>query len=150
MADHLTEAKRSENMRAIKSGDTSCELALRKAAWQAGLRGYRVHHRGALGKPDLAYTKHKVAVFVDGCFWHGCPGCSRIPKTNSSYWQAKISRNIARGQKVTSGLNEQGWTVLRFWEHEIQKDLASCVDRIRQALNEKRQDGLQDHGSCMK
>ncbi len=134
MADHLSPEKRSENMRAIKSKNTTCEMILRKALWREGLRGYRTHYSALPGKPDVAFTKQKVAVFVDGCFWHGCPNCCLMPQTNSSYWVQKIDRNVARSKWVATKLKEMGWTVIRLWEHEVLKNTDYCVCLIRKTL----------------
>ncbi len=134
MADRLAPSQRSANMRAVKAKDTRCELALRKALWKEGIRGYRLHCRFLPGKPDIVFTKHKLVVFVDGCFWHGCPRCRTIPETNREFWQKKIISNIERAKSVSAELQAEGWTVLRFWEHEIHNELTTCVERVRQSL----------------
>lgn len=96
-----------------------------------------MHFAKLPGKPDIAFPKHKVAVFVDGCFWHGCTQCCRIPQTNRDYWETKISRNVARAQSVNRTLHEAGWTVWRLWEHEVRTDLPGCVAKIHAALSNK-------------
>lgn len=96
--------------------------------------GYRKNASRVLGRPDVAFTRWKVAVFVDGCFWHGCPSCYRPPASNADFWSDKLIRNRTRDAEVTSGLETQGWTVVRLWEHEVRRDPAHCADRVRQAL----------------
>lgn len=119
-------------MSRIRGRDTGPELTLRRALWSAGLR-YRLHARIA-GRPDIVFTRGRVAVFCDGCFWHGCPTHSVKPKTNSSFWGLKLARNKARDQAVTAALETEGWTVMRFWEHEIENDTAKVVAQVKRAV----------------
>jgi DNA mismatch endonuclease (patch repair protein) len=86
---------------------------------QNGVTGWR-RNRPIVGKPDFVFPKAKVAVFVDGCFWHGCPKCYRAPKSNVPYWRLKIERNRKRDLKVNRELRKRGWVVLRFWECRLQ------------------------------
>ena len=123
---------RSEQMARIRSGDTGPELALRRLLWREGFR-YRVRP-GIPGRPDVAFISRRIAVFVDGCFWHGCPEHYATPGTNTPFWKAKISRNIARDEEVNRQLQELGWTVLRFWEHDIEGEIDSVIVAIRDAL----------------
>lgn len=120
---------KSEQMARVRSADTGPEMALRRALWQAGLR-YRVRP-SMPGRPDLAFLRCRIAVFVDGCFWHGCEEHYKVPATNATFWSEKIARNRKRDLDVESVLAQLGWTVLRFWEHEIEDDLPSVIDRIR-------------------
>lgn len=120
-------------MSAIRSKDTKPERALRSALWAAGLRGYRCHWKGPGGRIDIAYTRAKVAVFVDGLFWHGHPSKWQ-PDRWSGYWDEKIKRNIARDARQTAVLTEAGWTILRFWENEVEQSSASVVSRVREAV----------------
>ncbi len=115
-------------MSRIRSKNTKAELILRKAIWAKGCR-YRLHYKIA-GKPDLVFVKRKLAVFIDGCFWHKCPQCYVEPKSNSEYWIPKIEKNVQRDQINTEKLKNEGWTVLRFWEHEIMKNLNLCLQVI--------------------
>jgi DNA mismatch endonuclease (patch repair protein) len=119
-----------------RSKDTSPELAVRRALWQAGLRGYRKHYRRWPGTPDVAWVGRRVAVFVHGCFWHGCPRChdGRLPATNRAFWQAKIERNRERHAAQSEALGAIGVRVVTIWECEAKKDLDSCVARVQQAL----------------
>ncbi|MGC2207523.1 MAG: very short patch repair endonuclease [Candidatus Dormiibacterota bacterium] len=109
-------------MRANPSRDTGPELRLRRKLHAAGLR-YRVNYAirvddGRRTSPDIAFTRAKLAVFVDGCFWHSCPEHGSVPKTNSHYWPAKLRRNVERDQETTRRLQLAGWEVVRCWEHE--------------------------------
>lgn len=128
-------ATRSFNMSRIRSRDTKPELLLRRLLWAAGLRGYRLH-KNLPGKPDIVYSRAKVAVFVDGCFWHGCPSCGdgRSPSSNKLYWNAKRKMNQERDERRTRELESLGWTVLRLWEHQVTKDTESCADEIGRLL----------------
>lgn len=119
-------------MSRIRGRDTGPERRLRRAVWRSGIR-YRL--RSTLpGRPDLVFRGARVAVFVDGCFWHGCPLHSTIPKTNRSFWLKKIQGNIERDRRVTSQLRAAGWTVLRFWEHEVNESLEECLTIIESAV----------------
>lgn len=118
MTDVLTPEQRKKNMSHIHGKNTKPELRLRKMLWSEGIRGYRIHYN-LPGKPDIVFTRKKIAVFVDGCFWHKCPVCFKPPATNKKFWNEKLQKNVERDRKVTSELESQGWTVLRFWEHEI-------------------------------
>ena len=121
-------------MSRIRGKNTSPEMKLRKMLWESGLRGYRVHYK-LPGKPDIVFTRKKVVVFVDGCFWHKCPVCFRPPETNAEFWNEKLQKNVERDLRVTQELETLGWVVLRFWEHEIKKTPEDVVKRIRDALN---------------
>src|ERR1041384_312619 len=103
---------------------------------RSGIRGW-VTHVNLPGKPDIYFPKKKIAVFLDGCFWHGCQRCGHIPKTNSLFWATKIKRNRQRDQKNARLLRGQGVFVIRAWEHSLQKprDLAILLNRIREAMH---------------
>ena len=123
-------------MQAIRSKDTTIELALRKALWKKGIR-YRKNYKGLIGKPDIVITKYRIVVFCDSDFWHGYNWDNRKSriKSNQEYWIPKIERNMKRDKEVTAVLVEQGWIVLRFWEHSIRKNLESCLDDIEEAVS---------------
>ena len=123
---------KSEQMARVRGVDTGPEMALRRALWHAGLR-YRIRP-SIPGRPDLAFMGCKIAVFVDGCFWHGCEVHYKAPATNVTFWSEKIVRNKQRDRDVDAELGKLGWTVLRCWEHEVEDDLGSVVDRIRSAV----------------
>lgn len=143
MADDLTPEQRRRNMQAIKSKDTTIELALRKALWSKGIR-YRKNCKALIGKPDIAITKYKIAVFCDSEYWHGFDWENRNQKikSNREYWIPKIERNMARDQEVSASLEQDGWTVIRFWERQIRKELDSCVDEVLSAIEKKRTDTI--------
>ena len=143
MADDLTPEQRRRNMQAIKSKDTTIELSLRKALWSKGIR-YRKNCKTLIGKPDIAITKYKIAVFCDSEYWHGFDWENRNQKikSNREYWIPKIERNMARDQEVNAALEREGWTVIRFWERQIRKDLDSCVDDVLSAIEKKRADTI--------
>ena len=134
--DDLTPEQRKKNMQAIRSKDTTIELALRKALWKKGIR-YRKNYKGLIGKPDIVITKYRIVVFCDSDFWHGYDWDNRKSriKSNQEYWIPKIKRNMKRDKEVTAVLVEQGWIVLRFWEHSIRKNLESCLDDIEEAVS---------------
>lgn len=138
--DDLTPEQRKKNMRAIRSKDTTIELALRKALWQRGIR-YRKNYKGLIGKPDIVITKYRIAVFCDSDFWHGYDWGNRKSgiKSNQNYWIPKIERNMKRDREVTAALVEQGWIVLRFWEHTIRKELEECVNDIQEAVDVRKE-----------
>ncbi|SLJ23159.1 DNA mismatch endonuclease vsr [Mycobacteroides abscessus subsp. abscessus] len=129
-----SEATRA-SMLANRRRDTKPELAVRKLVHAAGLR-YRVDF-APLGshrryRADIVFTRAKVAVFIDGCYWHGCPEHHRQPTANADYWSAKVSGNRARDERVTALLVDAGWTVLRFWEHEAPSAVsAAIVEAVR-------------------
>ncbi|EEZ92610.1 MAG: DNA mismatch endonuclease Vsr [Candidatus Parvarchaeum acidiphilum ARMAN-4] len=122
-------------MARIKSIDTTPEIKLRKAIWKLGIRGYRIHLNSLIGKPDLVFTKKKVAIFVDGDFWHGYNWKNKgiIPKRG--YWQKKITRNIERREVVKAQLKQKGWKVVELWEHDIKKDAMSQAKKIKCIIN---------------
>ncbi len=128
MADDRSPASRSETMRQVRSRDTSCELLLRSALHQRGLR-YSLR-KSLPGSPDIVLVKSRIAVFVDGCFWHGCPDHCRRPASNAAYWNRKIDRNMSRDQRVNKELKSAGWRVVRLWEHEIAECPARCASLI--------------------
>lgn len=134
MTDTLTPGERSQLMGCIRSANTTPELLLRKALWTAGLR-YRLKSR-LPGKPDLVFPKAKVAVFVDGCFWHGCPLHGRVPKSNQRFWVGKFTHNIARDLAAGAALQALGWQVLRFWEHQVEQDLVGCALKVLRAVRD--------------
>ncbi len=125
--------KRRKGMAAIRSQDTKPEILLRKALWRKGAR-YRLHYRAASVRIDIAFPGSRVAVFVDGCFWHGCPEHYRKPPGDKPYWVAKLERNRSRDARNSQALQEEGWTVLRFWEHEVLSDVTLVRQVVLDAL----------------
>lgn len=130
MTDVFDPAKRSAVMRAVKSKDTTPELAVRRAAHALGLR-FRLHRADLPGKPDLVFPARRIALFVHGCFWHGhdCSRGARVPQANRAYWQAKIARNMARDAAASAALKKLGWTPRTIWECET-RDPAKLSHRI--------------------
>jgi DNA mismatch endonuclease (patch repair protein) len=100
-------------------GNRSTELKVRMALVRMGVRGWVLHARDIEGRPDFWFPQHRLVVFVDGCFWHGCPKCLRLPSQNRTYWTAKISGNIARRNAIRRALRRRGIKVLRVWEHQL-------------------------------
>lgn len=121
--------QRRQMMSRIRGRDTGPELSLRRKAWALGLR-YRLQYRIGRTRPDMVFIGTRLAVFVDGCFWHGCPLHSTIPKNNREFWEKKLRRNRERDAENTQQLKTEGWRVLRFWEHEIEASPPDCARRI--------------------
>jgi DNA mismatch endonuclease (patch repair protein) len=118
--DRLSSADRSALMSKVRSrGNKSTERKFRSLLIRAGLKGWRVQPTAVTGKPDFAFVKRRVAVFIDSCFWHGCPKHCRHPKSNTKYWRMKIRSNTKRDLVVTKKLRKDGWSVLRIWEHDL-------------------------------
>lgn len=132
MADRLSKEARSRLMSRVRTRNTAPELQLRHAMWAAGLRGWRLHPKGVLGHPDVAWLGLRVAVFVDGAFWHGHPDYYR--GQSGAFWDTKIARNRARDERVTAELAALGWRVVRIWDFELQEDLAASVMRVSDAV----------------
>lgn len=118
-------------MAAIPRQRTSLEQRLAKFMWAAGIRGWRRNLKVERTKPDFAFQRPKIAVFVDGCFWHGCRECGRRPTSNATYWNTKLDRNIERDREQTERLRSVGWTVLRLWGHEIEGEPEGSALRIK-------------------
>lgn len=139
MADDLTPEQRRRNMQAIRSKDTTIELRMRKALWERGIR-YRKNYKKLIGKPDIAITKYKIAIFCDSDYWHGYDWENRNQriKSNRDYWVPKIERNMERDRKVTAALQDEGWLVLRFWEWQIRKHLDECVNEVVNSIEERK------------
>jgi len=135
MTDVLTPAQRKLNMSRIRAKNTGPEVKLRKLLYAEGIR-YRIHYQ-LPGKPDIVFTKKKIAVFIDGCFWHKCPVCFQEPETRKEFWMKKIQSNVNRDEKVNEQLQSEGWTIIRIWEHEVRKKPEDAVKRISDALTEK-------------
>ena len=136
--DKLTKEQRRKNMQAVKATGSKIELALAKMLFARGHR-YRKNNKSVYGKPDLTFKKLKIAIFVDGDFWHGKDWEIRKKdhKSNQDFWYEKIEKNIARDKKVNNVLKKEGWLVLRFWGTEIEKRLLQCVLKIEKAINKK-------------
>jgi DNA (cytosine-5)-methyltransferase 1 len=129
-----TPEQRSRIMREVPSKNTSAEMQFRKALWEAGVRGFRLHSSKLPGRPDVVFPRQKVAVFVDGCFWHGCPKCYRAPKSHQEYWNMKVARNRKRDATVNELCKKAGWRVLRIWEHEVSKSPKRSMAKLMRVL----------------
>jgi len=135
--DVLTPEQRHKCMSHIRSKNTSIELLLRKALWHEGIR-YRKSYEKLPGKPDIAITKYKIAIFCDGELWHGKDWKNKKNriKTNSDYWISKIERNIVRDIENEKKLESMGWTIVRFWGNKIKKNPMDCVNEIKETIYE--------------
>jgi DNA mismatch endonuclease Vsr len=132
-------ARASKNFSGIRGrNNRTTEVRFRLALVRAGISGWKMHNRALPGNPDFVFLKERIAVFVDGCFWHGCSRCGHIPKTNSPFWRAKIQRNIERDRANIRKLGDSDFRVVRIWEHELRRDLAGCVVRIADLIKQKR------------
>lgn len=137
MADVFSKKKRSAVMAAIKAkGTRSTELAVRGILKRLGITGWRANLKSVTGTPDFVFLKIKLAIFVDGCFWHGCETClrNRRPATNAAFWRKKIAGNKKRDNRVVRRLHRQGWSVLRIWEHSVEKSEAMVGRRLLRAV----------------
>jgi DNA mismatch endonuclease (patch repair protein) len=134
MADFLTKSQRSALMASIKGkANKGTELRLAELFREHGIKGWRRHYPIS-GKPDFVFTKAKLAIFVDGCFWHGCPWHYRPPTSNVAFWKRKIEDNRNRDKKANAKLRQKGWTVIRIWEHSLRQP-ERILARIQSALD---------------
>lgn len=134
--DKFTKEQRSKIMASIRGKETKEEVSLAKALWKLGYR-YRKNNRKVFGTPDICFKKLKIAVFVDGEFWHGADWEVRKHKilSNRDYWIPKIERNIQKDKEVNEFLTANGWAVLRFWSQEVKKNLNGCVAIIKETID---------------
>lgn len=130
MTDVITKTARSVLMSKIRSKNTLLEIRFRQGLWASGIRGWRLHSKKLPGKPDLFFSKKKIAIFIDGCFWHGCPKCYRKPKSNLDYWNPKIRRNKTNDRINSRKLIKAGWHVVRVWEHDVNENLELAISKI--------------------
>jgi DNA mismatch endonuclease (patch repair protein) len=137
MSDNLKPDDRKRTMQAVKSKGTRLEKRLFAMLTGLGISGWKKNVQNITGKPDVAFLNQKIAIFVDGCFWHGCPHCQRkLPQTNRAYWERKINRNIELAKFYNEQLNLEGWTVIRIWEHEL-IDITQLRSHIKELKLEK-------------
>lgn len=132
MTDIWPKTKRSEVMGMVRAkGNRSTELRLIAIFQELAITGWR-RNQDLPGKPDFVFRRQRLCVFVDGCFWHGCPECYRRPASNQQYWDAKVERNRARDRKVDRELGDRGWRCLRIWEHQLRlRDRTELVHLLR-------------------
>jgi DNA mismatch endonuclease (patch repair protein) len=133
MADTVSKKKRSEIMRSIRSKNTKIEIFLEKLLSKMGYR-FSKNAKRLIGKPDIVFRRKQIAIFIDSCFWHGCPYHCRMPHSNRAYWNAKIRRNKERDKEVNNWYKNNDWIILRFWEHTIQNNIENCVKKIAQSI----------------
>ncbi|TBN03309.1 very short patch repair endonuclease [Hyunsoonleella flava] len=131
-----TTKKRSKIMSKIRGKNTKPEMRFRRALWKSGVR-YRVDCKSLPGKPDVSIKKYKLAVFIDGEFWHGYNWDERKPrlKSNREFWIPKIERNMQRDREVNQQLKDMGFTIFRFWTHEIKNNLKTCINDVLMYLD---------------
>ncbi|MEO8662762.1 MAG: very short patch repair endonuclease [Bryobacteraceae bacterium] len=130
IVDTVTPEIRSKVMAQVHSQrNRSTEWRLRACLIRAGIRGWKMNSTNLLGKPDFVFLHQRVLLFVDGCYWHGCPKCYRRPSSNTEYWDAKVARNRKRDARTTAQLRQDGWRVLRIWEHQL-----SAMDLVLQKV----------------
>ena len=129
--DNVSPETRSRVMARVRSNrNRSTEWRIRSGLVRAGVCGWKINAGDVLGKPDFVFPMQRIAIFVDGCFWHGCPKCKRTPSSNTEYWDAKILRNRQRDRRVSTALRKDGWRVIRFWEHEIDRSGDRIIGKI--------------------
>jgi DNA mismatch endonuclease, patch repair protein len=115
----------------------STEWRLRARLIRAGIRGWTLNPKDILGKPDFVFAEQRLLLFVDGCYWHGCPKCYRRPSSNTAYWDAKVARNRNRDTKATAQLKREGWHVMRIWEHQL-ANMGPLMKKLETALHPKK------------
>lgn len=140
MADIFSKKKRSEIMSGIRNKDSKIEIEFRKKLWRLGFR-YRKNVSKYFGKPDLALSKYKIAIFIDSCFWHGCKKHGSMPRTRKKFWETKIKRNKERDEEVNIYYKKSNWKIFRIWEHEIKKNsekiIAKIIKRVQFTMKSK-------------
>ena len=125
----------SKVMSANKGKNTKPEIDLREALIEIGIPDFEVHLKEIPGRPDIAYLKEKIAIFVHGCYWHHCPKCNpNLPKTNTEFWKNKFEKNKERDTMKKKELKKDGWKVLIFWEHEIKCGALNCAEKVKKKL----------------
>lgn len=133
MADIMSKDKRSKTMAAIRA-QSKLENTFSKNLWQRGIR-FRKNVRKLKGTPDIAIQKYKIVIFIDSCFWHGCPIHFRRPKSNQEFWDQKIARNKKRDEEVNLYYIEKGWHLKRVWEHEIKNNIDTTITETVEFIN---------------
>lgn len=133
--DKVSRATRSRNMSRIRSrGNLTTEKRFRAFLVRSGISGWQLQGTLLPGCPDFIFPRQRIAVFVDGCFWHGCPRCGHRPKSNHRYWFNKLTRNRKQDIKVSCEIRKHGWDVIRIWEHEIRQDPSHAISRVQSLL----------------
>ena len=125
----------SKVMSSIKDRNTKPELILRKALWNYGIKGYRLHWKKAQGRPDISFPGRRIAIFVNGCFWHRCPYCNPpMPKLHSNFWSDKFEKNVARDKNKIELLNAKGWRTIVLWECQIKTEINRCISKVNNCI----------------
>jgi len=127
MTDNVAKKERSRIMSKIKSKNTKPEITIKELL---DGRIFKYQPKGILGNPDFANKREKIAIFIDGCFWHGCKKHCRMPNSNKKYWTQKIERNKKNDKLITKKLGQKGWNIIRLWEHEVKNDPKKCRTKI--------------------
>jgi len=133
VADKFSKQVRSKIMSSIRGKNTKPEMVIRKMLWENGKR-YRIHDSSVFGTPDISNKSKNLAIFIDGCFWHGCKRCYKEPKSNTEFWRNKIIRNKKRRKLVKSKLRKEGITILQFWEHQVLANPQTVTQKISKHL----------------
>jgi DNA mismatch endonuclease (patch repair protein) len=137
MADSISKEERSALMAKVRSkGNRSTEIKVEAALKKARITGWRKHPKNIPGCPDFYFPKARLVIFVDGCFWHACPRCGRLPSSNAKYWTPKIDSNRRRDNRTRRDLRAQGFHVMRIWEHEVKN--ASWLLRVERMMEKHR------------
>ena len=131
MLDKITKTQRSYIMSQIRGTRTKPELIVKE---NIDGRKLRYQPKGIPERPDFANKSKKIALFIDGCFWHKCPRCYKPPKSNKKYWKAKVERNTKRDRYVNRKMKKEGWTVIRFWEHQVKENELHIIKKINELL----------------
>ena len=131
MPDKITKTQRSYIMSQIRGTRTKPELIVKE---NIDGRKLRYQPKGIPERPDFANKSKKIALFIDGCFWHKCPRCYKPPKSNKKYWKAKVERNTKRDKHVNRKMKKEGWTVIRFWEHQVKENELHIIKKINELL----------------
>jgi DNA mismatch endonuclease (patch repair protein) len=135
MTDNLTKEQRIKNMRAIKS-QSALENRVSKGLWRMGFRFRK--NANLIGKPDISLKKYKIVIFIDSCFWHCCPIHGNMPKSNIDYWEKKLGRNVSRDIEVNKFYQDNGWNILRVWEHELKENFNQAINKIANFITENK------------
>ena len=133
MPDAFSQDKRSEIMKKVKAKDTRLEKSVRSALWRLGYR-FRKHDPNLPGKPDMVFAGAKTVVFIDSCFWHGCPKHLRMPKSNRDYWRHKIEGNRTRDEDINRQYRDLDWQAIRIWEHTIRESFEETICKLAEIL----------------
>lgn len=124
-------------------GNKTTEVRLRAYLIRFGVKGWKLHAKDLIGKPDFVFEQTRIAIFIDGAFWHGAPNFKRFPKSRLDYWKPKIERNQQRDRDVTNKLRNQGWAVLRFWDYELEKNPTLIIRLIKKKIHQRQ--GIQNN-----